>query len=134
MKIETIDTDEIIGLICPITGNRILWEDDDIEDVLRGSVVLGIVTSLSPEECGFPWMPLADAWNSHYQRVSAKKMSLDEVVEAFPASSVALRVVSGGIACGPVYDVSYFFVPGFLPEHCYIRADGNEEIESQADE
>lgn len=127
MKVERIDTDEIIGLTCPATGNRILWEDENIEDALRGSVVLGVVTSLYPEECGFPWMPLAAAWRSHYADVNTRKMTLDEVVEAFPAPGKALKVVSGGIACGPVYDVSYYLVGKDLPTGCFISADDGEE-------
>lgn len=134
MKVERIDTDEIVGLTCPKTGNRILWADDDIEDALRGSIVLGIVTSLYPEECGFNWMPLAAAWKAHYAVADTRKMSLDEVVEAFPAPGKALKVLSSGIACGPVYHVTYFIVPEDLPDGCFIRADSNGDADTQAEE
>lgn len=122
MKIERIDTDEIVGLTCPKTGNRILWDDEDIEDALRGSVVLGVVTSLYPEECGFDWMPLAAEWKKHYTSSNTRKMNLDEVTEAFPGEGKALKVVSGGIACGPAYDVTYFIVPEDLSDGCFIHA------------
>lgn len=134
MKIERVDTDEIIGLTCPKTGNRILWEDENIEDALRGSVVLGIVTSLYPEECGFDWMPIAAAWKAHYRAANTREMSLDEVVEAFSAPGNALKVVSGGMACGPVYDVTYFIVPEDLPSGCFIRAVGDVDAEGEAEE
>lgn len=127
MRIERIDTDEIIGLNCPATGNRILWDDEEIEDALRGSVVSAIITSLYPEECGFDWMPLAAAWKTHYGSVNTRKMTMDEVVEAFPASGKALKVVSGGIACGLVSDVTYFIVPEDIPDRCFIRADADAE-------
>jgi hypothetical protein len=120
MRIESIDTDEIIGLTCPKTGNRILWGDEDIEDVLRGSVVLAVITSLCPEECAVDWLPLATAWKAHYERSSTPMMTLDEVVEAFPASGKALKVVSSGMACGPVHDVTYFIVREELPDECFI--------------
>lgn len=134
MRIERIDTDEVVGLSCPKTGNRILWDDDDIEDALRGSVVLGVVTSMYPEECGVDWMPIAAAWKAHYQRASTQKMGLDEVVEAFLEPGKALKVVSGGIACGPVYDVTYFIVPEDLPSGCFIRAVGDVDAEGEAEE
>lgn len=129
MKIERIDTNEIVGLTCPKTGKRVIWTDEDIEDALRGTVVLGVVTSLYPEECGFDWMPLASAWKAHYQSANTRKMSLDEVVESFPAPGKALKVVSGGIACGPVYDVTYLVVPENLPDGCLIHVGSDEETE-----
>lgn len=121
MRIEQIDTDGIIGLTCPKTGNGILWGDEDIEDVLRGSVVSAIITSLYPEECGFGWMPMAAAWNQHYASADTRNLTLDEIVEAFPASGRALKVVGGGVACGPVHYVTFFFVPEELPDECLIR-------------
>ena len=121
MKIERIDTDEIVGFICPATGNRILWDDEGIEDCLRGSVVSAIITSLCPEECGFDWMPMAAAWNEHYASADTRKLTLDEVVEVFPASGKALKIVSIGMTCGPVHDVTYFIVPEDLPDSCFIR-------------
>lgn len=121
MKVERIDTDEIVGLTCPKTGNRILWNDGDIEDALRGSVVLGVLTSLYPEECGFDWMPLAQAWKAHYARADTRKMTLDEIIEVFAAPGKALKVVSGGIACGPVHDVTYYIVLEDIPDECFIR-------------
>jgi hypothetical protein len=127
MRIERVDTDEIIGLTCPKTGNRILWNDDDIEDALRGSIVRAVVTGLYPEECAIEDMPLASAWKLHYASVNTRKMSLDEVVEAFPASGRALKVVSGGIACGPVYDVTYYILLEELSDECFIRADVDAE-------
>lgn len=132
MKVEQIDTDEIVGLTCPKTGNRILWDDDAIEDALRGSVVLGVVTSLYPEECGFEWMPLAAAWKAHYQSADTRKMGLDEAVEGFPAPGKALKVVSGGMACGPVFDATYFLIED-LPDRCFIHAEaeGNAEAETE---
>jgi hypothetical protein len=38
MKIERIDKDEIVGLRCPKTRTSILWDDEDIADVLPGTV------------------------------------------------------------------------------------------------
>ena len=134
MRIERIDTDEIIGLTCPVTGNRILWDDENIEDALRGSVVSAIIASVCPEECGFDWMPMAAAWNEHYASTDARKLTLDEVVEAFPAKEKALKVVSGGIACGPVCDVTYFVVPYDLSEECFIRTGSDEDAEGEAGE
>lgn len=131
MRIERIDTDEIIGLTCPKTGNCILWDDDDIEDALRGSVVLGVVTSQYPEECGFDWMPMAAAWKEHYAGADRRKMSVDEVVEAFPALGKALKVVSGGIACGPVCDATYFIIED-LPDGCFIHAEAEGNAKAQA--
>ena len=129
MQIKKIDADEIIGLTCPKTGNRVLWNDDDIEDELRGSVVSAIVTSLAPEECEFDWMPLAAAWKAHYQTVNVSKMSLNQMVESFPAPGKALKVASSGIACGLVYDVTYFIVPEELSDRWFIRADFEDEAE-----
>ena len=127
MKIERIDTDEIVGLRCPNTGTQNLWDDEDIADVLPGTVVLAVVTSLCPEECGVEDLPLAASWRSHYASANTRKMTLDEVVEAFPESGKALKVVSGGMACGPVYDVTYFFVPADLPDGCFIGIDDGDE-------
>jgi len=134
MRIEQIDTDEIVGLRCPTTGTSILWDDEDIADVLPGTVVLAVITSLCPEECGVEDMPLAEAWKSHYESANTRKMTLDEVVEAFPASGKALKVKGGGIACCPVYDVTYFVVPIDLPDGCLIHADFEEDAEADADE
>jgi len=133
MKIEHIDTDEIIGIRCPVTGKRILWDDEYISDVLPGTVVLAVITSLYPEECAVEGLPLAAAWNQHYASADTRKLTLDEIVEAIPASGKALKVVSGGMACGPVCDVTYFIVPEELPEECFIQADveGNPETESE---
>jgi hypothetical protein len=133
MRIERVDTDEIIGLTCPKTGNRILWNDDDIEDALRGSIVRAVVTGLYPEECAIEDMPLASAWKLHYASVNTRKMSLDEVVEAFPASGRALKVVSGGIACGPVRDATFFIVPPDLSSKCFIRAGSDGDAEGEAE-
>jgi len=83
MKIERIDTDEIIGLTCPITGHRILWDDEDIADVLPGTVVLAVITSLYSEECAVEGMPLAEAWNQHYASANIREMSLDESRRGF---------------------------------------------------
>ena len=130
MKIERIDTDEIIGLKCPKTGNRILWDDEDIEDVLPSTIVLAVITSLCPEECALEDMPLAEAWKQHYAKVNTRKMSLDEVLEAFPASGKALKVASSGIACGLAYDVTYFIVPVELPDGCFIRAEADDDAEA----
>ena len=122
MKIERINSDEIIGIICPKTGNRILWDDEYISDVLSGSVVSAVVCSLCPEDCGVGNLPLSDAWKAHYASVNTRKMTLDEVVESFSVKGKALKVISGGIACGPVYDVTYFIVPQDLPDGCFICA------------
>ena len=122
MRIETIDTEKIIGLTCPKTGNRILWSDENVEDVLPGTVVSAVITSLMPEECGFDWMPMAAVWRLHFVGADTRKLSLDEVVEAFPASGKALKVVSGGMACGWVRDVTYYIVPEDLPESCFLHA------------
>lgn len=129
MRIERIDADEIVGFICPATGNRILWDDENIEDSLRGSVVFAIITSLFPEECGFGWMPLAAEWNQHYASADTRTLTLDEIVEAFPAPGKALKVVSGGMACGPVQDATFFIVPLNLPYGCFIRADFEDTTE-----
>lgn len=126
MRIERIDTDEIVGLKCPKTGNCILWDDEYIADVLPGTVILAVITSLYPEECAVKNMPLAEAWKQYYASANTRKMSLDEVVEAFPASGKALKVVSGGIACGPVCDVTYFMVHEELLDECFIRADDDD--------
>lgn len=134
MKIDRIDSDEIIGLTCPATGKRILWDDEDIAEVLPGTVVLAVITSLYPEECGVDDMPLAEAWKQHYASVNTRKMSLDEVVEGFPASGKALKVVSGGIACGPVCDVTYFIVPEDLPDGYFIRTEFDDENEPEAEQ
>ena len=123
MKIERIDADEIVGLRCPKTGTCILWNDEDIADVLPGTVVLAVVSSLCPDVCGVEGMPLAEAWKTHYESVNAWKLGLNKIVESFPASGKALKVVSGGIGCGPVCDVTYFIVPEELPDGCFIRTD-----------
>lgn len=132
MKIETIHTDEIAGLKCPKTGTCILWDDEDIADVLPGTVVLAVITSLCPEECGVEDMPLAAAWKSHYESANIRKMTLDEVVEAFPASGKALKIANSGMACGPVYDVTYFIVPEELPDGCFIHAELEDDTEANA--
>lgn len=132
MKIEQIDTDAIIGLKCPITGTCILWDDEDIAFLLPGTVVLGVITSLYPEECAVEDMPLAEAWKSHYESANTRKMTLDEVVEAFPASGKALKVVSSGIACGLVSDVTYCIVPEELPDGCFIHADFEDDAVTEA--
>ncbi len=126
MKIERIDKDAIVGLRCPKTGTSILWDDEDIADVFPGTVVLAVITSLCPEECAVEGMPLAAAWMSHYESANTRKMTLDEVVEAFPASGKALKVVGGGMACGPANDVAYFIVPEDLPDECLIRTPEEE--------
>jgi len=133
MKIELIDTDEIVGLKCPKTGTCILWDDEDISNVLPGTVVLALIVSLCPEECAIEGMPLAAEWKLHYRSVDAWKLGLDEIVEAFPASGKALKVVSGGIANGPVEDVTYFIVPDELLDECFIPADFEDEDEADAD-
>lgn len=130
MKIELIDTDEIIGLICSVTGNRILWDDESIEDALCGSVVSAIITSLYPEECGFAWMPLAASWNRHYASANTRKMTLDEVVEAFPASGKALKVIGGGMACGWITNATYFIVPEEFPDEWLIHAEFEDDSEA----
>ncbi len=122
MKTEYIDTDEIVGLKCPKTGNRILWNDERIEDGLPGTVVSAVITSLAPEECAVENSPLAAAWRSHYQRFNTPRISVDEVVCAFRAPGKALKVVSGGLTCAPVSDVIYYVVPKDLPDGCFIRA------------
>ena len=132
MKIEQIDTDEIVGLKCPITGTCILWDDEDIADVLPGTVVLAVITSLYPEECAVEDMPLAAAWKSHYASVNAWKLGLDKVVEAFPASGKALKIANSGMACGPVYDVTYFIVPEEVLDECFIHADFEDNTEANA--
>ncbi len=131
MKIEQIDTDEIVGLKCPKTGNRILWDDEYIEDALRGTVVSAVVTSLCPDECSI-WMPLAAAWATHFKNANTRKLTLNEVIEAFPAPGKAVKVVSSGIACGLVSDVTYFIVPEELPDGCFIRAEFEDDTEANA--
>ena len=133
MKIERIDTDEIVGLKCPITGTCILWDDEDIAAVLPGTVVLAVITSLYPEECAVEDMPLAATWKSHYESASTRKTTLDEVVEAFAASGKALKVVSSGIACGTVYDATYYIVPEDLPDECFIHADFEDDAEADVE-
>lgn len=133
MKIERIDADEIVGLRCPKTGTCILWDDEDIAAVLPGTAVLAVITSMCPEECGVEDMPLAAAWKSHYETSNTRKMTLDEVVEAFPASGKALKVVSSGIACGLVSDVTYFIVPEELPDGCFIRPDFEDDAEADVE-
>jgi len=133
MKIERIDTDEIVGLRCPKTRTSILWDDEDIADVLPGTVVLAVITSLCPEECAVEDMPLAAAWKSHYQSVNAWKLGLEKTVEAFPASGRALEVVYSGIACGPVCDVAYYIVPEELSDGCFIHADFEDDAEVDTD-
>ena len=130
MKIELIDTDEIVGLKCPKTGTCILWDDEDISNVLPGTVVLALIVSLCPEECAIEGMPLAAEWKLHYRSVDAWKLGLDNVVEAFPASGKALKVVSGGMACGPLSDVTYFIVPVGLPDECFIHADFEDDADA----
>jgi hypothetical protein len=132
MKIELIDTDEVVGLRCPKTGNCILWDDEDIADVLPGTVVLAVITSLCPDVCGVEGMPLAEAWKTHYESVNAWKLGLNKTVEAFTASGKALMVVSSGIACGPVCDVTYYIVPEELPDECFIHADFEDDTEANA--
>lgn len=132
MKIEPIDTDEIVGLKCPITGTCILWDDEDIADVLPGTVVLAVITSLCPEECGVEDMPLAAEWKLHYASVNAWKLGLDKVVEAFPASGKALKIANSGMACGSVYDVTYYIVPEDIPDDCFIHAEFEDNSEANA--
>jgi hypothetical protein len=134
MKIERIDKDEIVGLRCPKTGSRILWDDEDIADVLPGTAVLAVITSQTPEECAVEGMRLAEVWKAHYASVNTGKMCLDEVVEAFPASGKALEVAYGGTACGSVCDSVYYVVPEDLPDECFIHADFAENAEAEADE
>ena len=134
MRIERIDTNEIIGLTCPKTGNRILWDDEDISCVLPGAVVFAVVCSLCPEDCGVGRLPLSEAWRSHYASANTRKMTLDEVVEAFPAPGKALKVVSGGMACAWVTDVSYYNVPVDLPDGCFIHAEAEESVEAETEE
>jgi hypothetical protein len=126
VKTEYIDTDEIVGLKCPKTSHRILWNDECIEDVLPGTVASAVITSLAPEECAVESLPLAAAWKSHYQSVSTAGISLGETVSAFPAPGNALKVVSGGMTCGPLTDMTYYIVPDDLPDGCFIRAVGGQ--------
>ena len=133
MKIERIDTDEIVGLRCPKTGTSILWDDEGIADVLPSTVVLAVVTSLCPDECAVEGMPLAAAWKSHYESANTRKMTLDEVVEAFPASGKALKIANSGMACGLVYDVTYFIVPEELPDECFIHAELEDDTEADVE-
>jgi hypothetical protein len=79
-------------------------------------------------------MPLAAAWNQHYASADTKKLTLDEIVAAFPASGKALKVVSGGIACGPVFDVTYFFVPDNFPDRCFLHSETEDDAETRAQE
>lgn len=123
MIIVRIDEEEIIGLKCPKTGACIYWDDEDIIDVLPGTVVAAVVSSLCPEECAFAGMPLGEAWKLHYRNVKVRKLGLDEIILAFPASGKALKIVHSGISCGPVHDVAYYLVPATLEEECFIRAD-----------
>jgi hypothetical protein len=116
----------------PKTGTSILWDDEDIADVLPCTVVLAVITSLCPEECGVEDMPLAEAWKLHYASVNAWKLGLDKVVEAFPASGKALKIANSGMACGPVYDVTYFIVPEELPDECFIHAEFEDDTEANA--
>jgi hypothetical protein len=134
MKIERIDKDEIVGLTCPKTGTRILWDDEGIADALPGTVVLAVITSQTPEECAVEGMPLAEAWKSHYRSVNAWKLGLKETVEAFPASGRALEVVYSGNACGPACDVAYYIVPEELSDECFIHSDIEDDAEGDADE
>jgi hypothetical protein len=133
MKIERIDKDEIVGLRCPKTGTCILWADEDIADVIPGTVVLAVITSQAPEECAVEGMPLAEAWKVHYASVNTNRMTLDEVVEAFPASAKALKVDYNGIACGSVCDVVYYIVPEDLPEDCLTHAEFEDDAEADVD-
>jgi hypothetical protein len=34
------------------------------------------------------------------------------------------------MACGPVYDVTYFIVPEELPDECFIRAEFEDDTEA----
>jgi hypothetical protein len=132
MKIERIDADEIVGLRCPKTGNCIRWDDEDIADILPGTVVLAVVSSLCPDVCSVEGMPLAEAWKLHYASVNAWKLGLDGVVEAFPASGKALKIANSGMACGPVYDVTYYIVPEDIPDDCFIHAEFEDNSEAKA--
>jgi hypothetical protein len=134
MRIERIDTDEIVGLRCPKTGTSILWDDEDIAVVLSGTVVLAVITSQTPEECAVEGMPLAESWKLHYASVNTSKMSLDEVVEAFPAAGKAFKVDYSGIGCGLVCDAAYYIVPDELPDECFIHADFEDDAEVDANE
>lgn len=58
MQIERIDTDEILGLTCPTTGHRLLWNDEDSGDILPETVVSAVVSSLCSEECAVEALPL----------------------------------------------------------------------------
>jgi hypothetical protein len=78
-------------------------------------------------------LPLAAAWKAHFQRVNMPRMSLDETVSASPAPGKAPRVVSGGMTCGPMTDVTYYIVPEDLPEGCFLHAVGDENAETTAE-
>lgn len=134
MRIDVIDTDDIIGITCPATGNRILWDDEDIEDSLRGSVVSAVISSLYPEECAFGWMRLAAEWNQHYASADTRKLTLDEIVESLPASGKALKIISRGMACGPLHDVTYFIVPDNFPDRCFLHSETEDDAETRAKE
>ena len=70
---------------------------------------------------------VAAEWNQHYASADTRKLTLDELVEAFPVSEKALKIVGGGMACCPVFNVTYFFVPEELPDGCFIHADKDED-------
>ena len=75
-------------------------------------------------------MPLAEAWKSNHASVDAWKLGLDGVIEAFPVSGKALKVVYGGITCGLVHDVVYYIVPEDLSEDCLIHADFEDDADA----
>lgn len=75
MQIERIDTDEILGLTCPATGHRLLWNDEDSGDILPEAVVSAVVSSLCSEECAVEALQLAAAWKQHSACPNPRKMS-----------------------------------------------------------
>lgn len=110
MEIIQFDSDQFTGVICPKTGIKIDFSDEDICDYLDKTFVLGVFLTIHPSECAIGGV-LNDAWINHCEAHEDDYLCVDELLEVFPGPYKAIEVCAGGMACGPVDDTAYYVVP-----------------------
>ncbi len=108
MKIIQVDPDLHSGILCLESEQKIIWDDEFIQDALEGSCVECVIINAMPETCAMGG-PLKKQWERFYRDNCFS--SLEETVKYFSSDLIALKVVQTGFACGFFQQVTYFILP-----------------------
>ena len=95
MEVIRFDSEMYSGVLCPISGIEIVFQDDNITDYIEDTFVVGVLLSIQPEECAIGG-ELNDLWMQFYSE-NSDAMDLEEMISNFPGPYRATEVNSQGM-------------------------------------